>query len=163
MDPLRWYLLTQGPLGSTDADFSHAKFVEVYNADLANGIGNCASRVSNMIEKYFEGKVPDYQGRLTHELTESDGVHRMFDWPKLIEDSVKGATAAFERCDLARALGYGLDLVRQVDIFINSTRPSPSRSSWKKARLHGTAWGRSCTSVPRRCASRACSWPRRCR
>ncbi|MFO0832899.1 MAG: methionine--tRNA ligase [Phycisphaerales bacterium] len=58
LDAVRWYLLTQGPLHATDADFSHAKFVEVYNADLANGIGNCASRVSNMIEKYFAGKVP---------------------------------------------------------------------------------------------------------
>ncbi|MFN0133590.1 MAG: class I tRNA ligase family protein [Phycisphaerales bacterium] len=58
VDALRWYLLTQGPLHATDADFSHAKFVEVYNADLANGIGNCASRVGNMIEKYFEGSLP---------------------------------------------------------------------------------------------------------
>ncbi len=51
-------MLTQGPLEATDADFSHAKFVEVYNADLANGIGNAFSRVSNMIEKYCEGKCP---------------------------------------------------------------------------------------------------------
>ncbi len=58
LDALRWYLATQGPLSANDADFAHAKFVEVYNADLANGIGNCASRVANMIEKYFGGKVP---------------------------------------------------------------------------------------------------------
>ena len=50
LDALRWYLLTQGPLRETDADFSYAKFVEVFNADLANGIGNCASRVGNMVE-----------------------------------------------------------------------------------------------------------------
>lgn len=59
VDALRWYLVTQGPLHATDADFSHAKFVEVYNADLANGIGNCASRVGNMIEKYFGGAIPE--------------------------------------------------------------------------------------------------------
>jgi methionyl-tRNA synthetase len=58
LDAVRWYLLTQGPLNATDADFSHSKFVEVYNADLANGIGNCTSRVANMIEKYF-GTLPD--------------------------------------------------------------------------------------------------------
>ncbi len=58
LDAVRWYLLTQGPLHAQDADFSHSKFIEVYNADLANGIGNCASRVANMIEKYFGGKVP---------------------------------------------------------------------------------------------------------
>lgn len=57
-DAVRWYLATQGPLGATDADFAYGRFVEVYNADLANGIGNCASRVANMVEKYFEGVVP---------------------------------------------------------------------------------------------------------
>jgi methionyl-tRNA synthetase len=123
IDPLRWYLLTQGPLGSTDADFSHSKFVEVYNADLANGIGNCASRVGNMIDKYFAGKVPDHGGKLRHEILESDGVHRIFDWPVFTAGIVKGATAAMERCDLAAALQRGVDLIREVDIYINATRP----------------------------------------
>ncbi len=62
LDALRWYLATQGPLTSADADFAHAKFVEVYNSELANGIGNCASRVANMIEKYRDGKVPAHHG-----------------------------------------------------------------------------------------------------
>ena len=59
LDALRWYLLTQGPIGATDADFTHEGFVSVYNADLANGIGNAASRVANMIGKYFGGEVPE--------------------------------------------------------------------------------------------------------
>ncbi|QYK48078.1 MAG: methionine--tRNA ligase [Phycisphaeraceae bacterium] len=68
LDAVRWYLATQGPLGATDADFAYGRFVEVYNADLANGIGNCASRVANMIEKYFEGSVPapNWEGNLSH-------------------------------------------------------------------------------------------------
>ncbi|HYE62619.1 MAG TPA: methionine--tRNA ligase [Phycisphaerales bacterium] len=127
VDALRWYLLTQGPLSATDADFSHAKFVEVYNADLANGIGNCASRVGNMIDKYFGGVMPDHMGRLTHEVTEkateTGEVHHVFDWPKFIEASVRDTIAAVEQCDIARALGHAVDLVRQVDIYINATRP----------------------------------------
>src|SRR6185436_16664383 len=35
LDALRWFLATQGPLGTTDGDFSEAKFIEVYNTDLA--------------------------------------------------------------------------------------------------------------------------------
>ncbi len=122
-DALRWYLLTQGPLGATDADFSHSKFVEVYNADLANGIGNCASRVGNMIDKYFGGKVPDHQGVLTHEVTDTDGVHHVFNWPGIAQSCVDGAVAAVQRCDPAAALQCGIDLVRQVDLYINATRP----------------------------------------
>src|SRR5262249_27749437 len=37
LDALRWYLVTQGPIGGNDANFAHAKFVDVFNADLANG------------------------------------------------------------------------------------------------------------------------------
>ncbi len=58
LDALRWFLATQGPLGSTDSDFSHDRFVEVYNSDLANKLGNCSSRVFNMTNRYFEGKTP---------------------------------------------------------------------------------------------------------
>ncbi|HEX2838557.1 MAG TPA: methionine--tRNA ligase [Phycisphaerales bacterium] len=72
LDAVRWYLLTQGPLHAQDADFSHSKFIEVYNADLANGIGNCASRVANMIEKYFGGKVPEPAGAVGREKFERE-------------------------------------------------------------------------------------------
>jgi methionyl-tRNA synthetase len=58
LDALRWFLATQGPLGVTDADFSHSRFVDVYNSDLANKLGNCFSRVSNMTARYFGGSMP---------------------------------------------------------------------------------------------------------
>jgi len=58
LDALRWYLCTQGPLGSTDSDFAHDKFVEIYNSDLANTVGNCSARVTNMIVRYFDGELP---------------------------------------------------------------------------------------------------------
>lgn len=59
LDALRYFLATRGPLGVSDSTFSPDLFVEIYNADLANTFGNSCSRVSNMIGKYFEGKVPE--------------------------------------------------------------------------------------------------------
>ncbi|MBX3409630.1 MAG: methionine--tRNA ligase [Phycisphaeraceae bacterium] len=115
LDALRWYLFTQGPHGSTDADFGHGKFVEVYNADLANGLGNCASRVGNMIEKYFGGVIP-----CAAPLTP---VHPDFDWPALCEGAGRGAQEAAQGCDVAGALQQGVDLIRKVDQFINVTAP----------------------------------------
>ncbi len=116
-DALRWYLLTQGPLHETDADFSHAKFVEVYNADLANGIGNCASRVGNMMEKYFGGAVPE--GALSGGLASAGG--------KALAASVDGlvreAQASLARHHLAAALTAGIAVVRSVDQYINETAP----------------------------------------
>jgi len=55
LDALRYFLATQGPMGTTDADFAEDKFFEVYNSDLANTFGNSCSRVSNMIGKYCGG------------------------------------------------------------------------------------------------------------
>ena len=117
LDALRWFLATQGPLTGNDADFSHAKFVETYNADLANGIGNCASRVSNMIEKYFDGKVPDPQGvtALAHH-----------DWPRIVQGLVTGTDGAVhqaERFHINDALRAPVELIRKIDGYINDTAP----------------------------------------
>jgi methionyl-tRNA synthetase len=145
VDAVRWYLLTQGPLGNTDADFSHGKFVEVYNADLANGLGNCASRVSNMIEKYFGGVLPElpsgaapgvlkpgpstalYQAlaaRAAAKVPAAPGTEeREFDFPALC----LAKRRAYEECaaavDVTGALGEAISLVREVDAFISHTAP----------------------------------------
>ncbi|MBI4066559.1 methionine--tRNA ligase [Candidatus Gottesmanbacteria bacterium] len=51
IDPLRYYFLARfSPF--SDGDFSERKFKEVYNADLANGLGNLVARVAKLIEMY---------------------------------------------------------------------------------------------------------------
>ncbi len=54
-DALRYFLFREIPFGS-DGDFSEDKMKERYTADLANGLGNLVSRVTNMLEKYADGK-----------------------------------------------------------------------------------------------------------
>ncbi|MBP1621007.1 MAG: methionyl-tRNA synthetase [Acidobacteria bacterium] len=41
-----------------DANFSDEGFLQRYNADLANGLGNTASRVLAMAARYFDGRTP---------------------------------------------------------------------------------------------------------
>jgi methionyl-tRNA synthetase len=138
LDALRWYLVTQGPLSGGDADFSHAKFVEVYNADLANGIGNSTSRVANMIEKYFGGKVPDPKGKFTFSASELGydpqgpvpGVPRAVGhvltqahWAEQIREHINEAISDLNGFDLAEAVLVGGQIVTRVDGFINATAP----------------------------------------
>jgi methionyl-tRNA synthetase len=48
-DPIRYYLLGEIP-AYEDGDFSERRFQEVYNADLANGLGNVISRLAKLCE-----------------------------------------------------------------------------------------------------------------
>jgi len=57
MDALRYFLLRDVVFGQ-DGNFSYDALVTRYNSDLANGLGNLASRTAAMIEKYFDGEVP---------------------------------------------------------------------------------------------------------
>lgn len=57
-DALRYYLLAKfSPF--TDGDFSEEKLIEVYNGELANGLGNLVARVTSLIAKGCGGKIPE--------------------------------------------------------------------------------------------------------
>src|SRR3989344_3945976 len=49
-DALRYFLLREIPFDS-DGDFSEIRFKEIYNSDLANGLGNLVARVAKLAEK----------------------------------------------------------------------------------------------------------------
>ncbi len=58
VDAFRYFLLAEMTLGQ-DASFTESLFVTRYNADLANDLGNMASRVIKMIRRAFGGRLPD--------------------------------------------------------------------------------------------------------
>jgi len=122
LDALRWYLLTQGPLGAQDADFRADHFHEVYANDLVNTVGNSSSRVTAMIGKYFDGAVP---GEVPAGAADGTVAPRIaeHDWPAITAEAVATATAAMDAFQPAVAMQAGLALVRRVDGFINETEP----------------------------------------
>jgi methionyl-tRNA synthetase len=60
-DALRYYLLRETVFGQ-DGNFSREALITRYNADLANGLGNLASRTLTMIGNYFNGVTPELVG-----------------------------------------------------------------------------------------------------
>jgi methionyl-tRNA synthetase len=56
-DAVRWWLLREVPRVG-DTDFTAARLVRRANDELANGLGNLVSRVTALIRRYREGKVP---------------------------------------------------------------------------------------------------------
>src|SRR5258705_11574108 len=57
IEPLRYYLLREIVFGQ-DGSFSYDALVGRYNSDLANGLGNLASRTLSMIQQYRGGVIP---------------------------------------------------------------------------------------------------------
>ena len=61
LDATKYYLLRELP-SAQDGVFSPEGFVERYNFDLCNDLSNLLNRTVSMINKYFEGQVPKYNG-----------------------------------------------------------------------------------------------------
>lgn len=49
-DPVRYYFLRYGPIVE-DTDYNQSHFEQVYTADLANGLGNTAARLTKLAQK----------------------------------------------------------------------------------------------------------------
>ena len=68
VDPVRYYLMREMVLGQ-DSSFTMESFIQRYNSDLANDFGNLLSRVSTLMKKNYDGKIPE-----PGDFTESEAV-----------------------------------------------------------------------------------------
>src|SRR6202041_3595483 len=66
IDALRYFLLREMVFGQ-DGNFSRDALITRYNADLANGLGNLASRVIAMIHQYCGGRIPQISEKFDRE------------------------------------------------------------------------------------------------
>lgn len=57
VDAIRYYLLHEMPYAQ-DGTITYEKIITAYNTDLANTLGNLANRTVAMVNKYFDGTVP---------------------------------------------------------------------------------------------------------
>ncbi len=98
-DALRYFLLREISTFE-DSPFTNERFKDSYNANLANGLGNLASRILTLSEKYLE-KCP--------EIPEKSDFSFYFQF--------------FENFEIKQAIDYVWNEIGELDKFIQDTEP----------------------------------------
>jgi methionyl-tRNA synthetase len=115
IEPLRYYLLREIVFGQ-DGSFSYDALVTRYNSDLANGLGNLASRTLTMIERYFGGEIPKPTPKKGGET----------DAPSTAEFANEALTKVmhlYDRFSFSLALESIWEIVAMIDKYITVEKP----------------------------------------
>lgn len=113
LDATRYYLMRELPFGS-DGVFTPEGFVERTNYDLANDLGNLVNRTISMINKYFDGELPAYQGP-KHELDK--------DMEQMALDTVKTFHENMDDLQFSVALSTVWKFISRTNKYIDETSP----------------------------------------
>ena len=111
-DAVRYYLLSEIPFAQ-DGNITHESFINKYNSDLANTLGNLVNRSIAMTNKYFDGKV--FRKHLEGEFDND-----------LVETAAKTVTRFYELMDSyhnAEAVSEIINLAKRCNKYIDETTP----------------------------------------
>ena len=125
VDPVRYYLMREMVLGQ-DASFTMESFIKRYNSDLANDFGNLLSRISNLLKKFFDGKIP---------MDEDDSPEGIV----IKENGIKVVSDVWnhiESMQVNEAIETTLQYIRSVNKYMETMAP------WKLAKSDNDAAGK---------------------
>ena len=129
-DAFRYFVMREMVFG-LDADFSEEAFVARLNADLANDLGNLASRASTLIVNFAGGVVPPASAMGAEEQV----VARAF------ERAVTDARAAMEEYAFQRALSAIWEFIAVVNRYVDASAPwELKKDPAKQPRLHAVLY-----------------------
>jgi methionyl-tRNA synthetase len=128
-DSYRYYFMREIPFGQ-DGSFSLESMIERHNADLANGLGNLASRVLAMLDSYFEGTVP-----------QADPTAEARSLPAVVADVAARFDANMSRVELSQALATLWEIVAEANRYLVETAPwALAKDEASRERLAGVLY-----------------------
>ena len=106
------YFLAKGVVLGKDSYVSQSLMIKRINEDLADNLGNIFSRISRLIEKNFEGNVPEISG--------NEGNNRL---KELTDKTCKSFKSQIEKFELSQALAGLSDLLGEVNKYLEQNAP----------------------------------------
>ena len=126
VDSYRYYFVREIQFGQ-DGNFSWESMVDRHNADLANGLGNLASRILAMLGSYFDGMVPE---------PEAEGVAG--DLPALTADVARRYEKHMAELALTQALAAVWEIVGRANGYLVERQPwTLAKDEARRAELAG--------------------------
>ena len=113
LDSVRYFLLREMPV-SQDGIFSPEAFVERYNFDLCNDLSNLLNRTVSMVNKYFDGIVPEYNGR-PNEVDEK--------FEKYTIEQIEKFEEKWNNYEIASSIQEIWNLISRTNKYIDETAP----------------------------------------
>ena len=113
LDAVKYFLLKELQYGQ-DGVFSPEGFVERYNIDLCNDLGNLLNRTIGMMNKYFDGIIP----QTTNVKNEVDD-----ELEKFVEEKIKVVEENIETVHVSNALSEIWNIISRSNKYIDETAP----------------------------------------
>ena len=118
-DMIRYFVLREMSFGH-DGDFTYEALVDRVNSDLADGIGNLASRTLTMVRNYFDGSPPRVTGgNAEGRLNKEDACQVR----AAVEQAKAGFDGEFDTLNFSRALEAAWAAIARIDKFISDNQP----------------------------------------
>lgn len=113
-DVVRYFCLREMVFGE-DADFTYGALIERANADLADGLGNLASRTLTMVQRFCAGRLPEISTKAWGGYEEA--------LRATVEATIRAFVAEFDAYNFSRALEVAWGLIARVDKYLSDTKP----------------------------------------